>query len=100
MTFTHSLKKALGFLGGSVVMNANAGALGSILGLGRSPGGGHGNPLWSSCLGNPLDRGAWWATVHGVAKSWTRLSNWTTQLLGLDLVKGIWYKEMPLSLLS
>ena len=39
---------------------------GSIPGLGRSPGGGHGNPLQYSCLGNPMDRGAWWATVHGV----------------------------------
>ena len=37
--------------------------------LGRSPGGGHGNPLQYSCLDNPIDRGAWWATVHGVAKS-------------------------------
>ena len=45
---------------------------GSIPGLGRSPGGGHGNPLQYSCLENPMDRGAWWATVHGVAQSWTR----------------------------
>ena len=37
-------------------------------GLGRSPGGGHGNPLQYSCLENPMERGAWWATVHGVAK--------------------------------
>ena len=44
---------------------------GSIPGSGRSPGGGHGNPLQYSCLENPMDRGAWWATVHGVAKSWT-----------------------------
>ena len=43
----------------------------------RSPGGGHGNPPQYSCLGNPTDRGAWGATVHGVAKSWTRLSNFT-----------------------
>ena len=42
----------------------------SIPGLGRSPGGRNGNPLWYSCLENPIDRGAWWATVHGVAKSW------------------------------
>ena len=39
-----------------------------------SPGVGNGNPLQYSCLGNPMDRGAWWATVHGVAKSQTRLS--------------------------
>ena len=40
----------------------------SIPGLGRSPGGRNGNPLWYSCLENPIDRGAWWATVHGVAE--------------------------------
>ena len=45
--------------------------VGSIPGSGRSPGGGHGNPLQYSCLENPMDIGAWWATVHGVAKSWT-----------------------------
>ena len=45
--------------------------VGSIPGLGRSPGGGHGNPLESSCLEKPMDRAAWWATVHGVAKSQT-----------------------------
>ena len=43
--------------------------------LGRSPGGGQGNPLQYSCLGNPMDRGDWWATDHGVTKNWTRLSN-------------------------
>ena len=42
-----------------------------ILGLGRSPGGGHGNPLQHSCLENLMDRGAWKATAHRVAKSWT-----------------------------
>ena len=55
---------------------ANAGDIrytGSILRLGRSPGGGHGNPLQYSCPENSMDRGAWWATVHGVAKSQTRL---------------------------
>ena len=45
--------------------------LGSILGLVRSPGEGHGNPLQYSYLKNPMDKGAWWATVHGIAKSWT-----------------------------
>ena len=44
-----------------------------IPGLGRSPGGGHGNPLQHYCRGNPIDRVTWWATVHGVAKSWTCL---------------------------
>ena len=49
----------------------NAGDPGSIPGLGRSPGEGNGNPLQYSCLENPLDKGAWLATVHGVAKSQT-----------------------------
>ena len=52
---------------------ANGGAtehVGLIAGSGRSPGGGHGNPLQFSCLENPMDRRAWQATVHGVAKSW------------------------------
>ena len=55
---------------------ANAGDLGdrvSVPGLGRSPGEGSGNPLQYSCLENPMDRGAWWATVHVLAKSWTLL---------------------------
>ena len=45
---------------------------GLIPGKGRSPGGRHGNTLQYSCLGNPRDRGAWWATVHGLTKSWTQ----------------------------
>ena len=49
----------------------NAGDLGLIPGLGRSPGDGNDNPLQYSCLENPMDRGDWWATDHGVAKSWT-----------------------------
>ena len=44
-----------------------------IPGSGRCPGGGHGHPLWYSSLENPTDRGAWWAAVHGVTKSWTQL---------------------------
>ena len=55
----------------------NAGDLGSIPGLGRSPGEGNGNPLQYSCLENPMDGGAWWATVHRVAKSRTQLSDFT-----------------------
>ena len=54
---------------------ANAGDMGSIPGSGRSPGERHGNPLQYSCLENPMDSGAWWATVHRVTQSWTRLSN-------------------------
>ena len=64
------LNKCEGFPGGSVVKNlpANAGDMGSIPGSGRSPGEGNGYSLQSSCLENPMDRGLWWATVHGVAK--------------------------------
>ena len=53
----------------------NAGDLGSIHGSGRGPGGGNGNPLQYSCWENPMDSAAWRATVHGVAKSWTCLSD-------------------------
>ena len=55
----------------------NAGDLGSSPGLGRSPGEGKGNPLQYYCLENPMDRGAWQAIVYRVAKSWTRLSDFT-----------------------
>ena len=58
----------------------NAGDLGSIPGSGRSPGEGNGNPLQYPCLENPMDGGLWWATVHGVAKSRKRLSNFTHSL--------------------
>ena len=53
----------------------NAGDLGSIPGPGRPPGEGNGNPLQYSCLENPMDREAWQTTVHGIAKSWARLSD-------------------------
>ena len=67
----------VGFPCGSVVKNppAKTGDAGSTPGLGGSPGEGNGNPLQYSCLGNPKDRGAWWATVHRVTKSQTRLSD-------------------------
>ena len=55
----------------------SAGDLGLIPGLGRSPGDGNGNPLQYSCLEDSMDVGAWQATVHGVTKSWTQLSNIT-----------------------
>ena len=58
----------------------NIGDLGLIPGSGRSPGEGNGNPLQYSCLENAMDGGAWLATVHGVAKSWTRLSDFTSSL--------------------
>ena len=68
---------AWGFPGGSDCKESacNAGDLGSIPGLGRSPGEGHGNPLKYSCLENPMDRGALRAIVRGVTKSQTRLSD-------------------------
>ena len=72
----------LGFPGGGDGKESacSAGGLGSIPGLGRSPGEGNSNPLQYSCLENPMDGGAWQATVHGVAKSWTQLSNFTTTI--------------------
>ena len=66
-----------GFPGGSDRKESacNEGDPGSIPGSGRSPGEGNGNPLQYSCLTNSMDRGAWWATVHGVAKSRMQLSD-------------------------
>ena len=58
----------------------NVGDLSSIPGLGRYPGERNGNPLQYSCLENPMDGEAWWATVHGVAKSQTQLSDFTSQV--------------------
>ena len=58
----------------------SAGDQGSIPGSGRSPGEGHGNPLQHSCLENPMDRGAWWAIIHEVTKSWTWLSDFFLSL--------------------
>ena len=67
-TFIHGLPTWLS--GKESTCNAGAaGGVGSIPGSGRSPGGGNGNPLQYSCQDNPMDRGAWWATVHGVTKS-------------------------------
>ena len=78
-----------GLPGGAVVKNlptraGEARELGSIPGLGRSLGVGNGNPLQYSCLENPTDRGVWWATVHGVARSQTQISIHTTDQLRKD----------------
>ena len=68
-------KRGKGFPGGSdsKASTCNAGDAGLIPRLGRAPGVGNGSPHQYSCLENPTDRGAWWATVHGVAKSQTQL---------------------------
>ena len=67
----------VGFPGGSDGKESpcNAGDPGLIPGLGRSPGEENGNPLQYFCLENSVDRGTWWATVHGFTKSWTQLSD-------------------------
>ena len=78
--FMVQLSHPLGFPGGSEVKASasNAGDPGLIPGSGRSPGEGNGNPLQYSCLENPMDRGAWQATVHGVTKSQAQLSDFTS----------------------
>ena len=95
--FSFLLSEYLGFPGGAndKELPANAGDrrdVDLIPELGRSPGGGHGNPLQYSCLENPMDREARWATVHGVAESWTRLkrlSTHTSVYLGMELLDPI-----------
>ena len=84
-----SININLGFPGGSVVKNlpANAGDAGSIPGSGRSPEG-NGNPLQYSCLGNPMDRGAWWATVHEVARVGHNLVTKQQQQININYIKG------------
>ena len=73
----------LGFPGGSDSKESfcNAGDLGLIPGLGKSPGGGHGNPLQYSCLENPRDGGTWWAADYGVAQSRTRLKRLSSSIV-------------------
>ena len=91
------MKDTGGFPGGSEVKvsASDAGDLGSIPGSGRSPGEGNGNPLQyscleNSCLENPMDGGAWWGTVHWVAKSRTRLSDLTfKRLIDLTIQRSI-----------
>ena len=80
----------MGFPGGSAVKNllTNAGDLGSIPGLGRSLRETNGNPSQYSCLGNHMDRGAWYVTVYGVTKSWTQLNDLSS--LGLFWAVGLY----------
>ena len=82
----------------------NAGELSSIPGSGVSPGEGNGNPLQYFCLGNPIDRGAWWTLVHGVTKSWTQLSNkhLSSEIIQLSLrnslyVPNLFWHQRPVS---
>ena len=78
-------------------LTANAGdirVMGLIPGSGRSPGGVHDNPLQYFCLENPMDRGAWWATVHKVAKSRTQLKRLTTQI-GFSTIFQLWTLSGP-----
>ena len=79
LLFESKLFDFKGFPGGSVgkVSACNVGDLGSIPRSGRSPGEGNGYPLQYSCLGNSMDKGAWWATDHGFRKSQTRLSKFS-----------------------
>ena len=77
MRFNLPTTVLMGFPGASdgKESTCNTGDLDSIPGLGRSPGGGHGSLLQYSCLENPMNRGVWWATVHGVAKNQTQLGH-------------------------
>ena len=87
-----------GFPGGS-----SAGDMkdaGSIPGPGRSPGGRHGNPLQYSCLENVMDRGAWWATVHRIAQSQTRLKQLSTHARMLEIVNDIQFSSDTQSCLT
>ena len=82
--------------------STNAGVIrnvGSIPRSGTSPGGGHGNPLQYSCLENPMDGGAWRATVHRVAKSWTRLKRLSVHAIKMDDIHLLFYGELSNDLL-
>ena len=72
--------------------------MGSIPGSGRFPGEGYGNPFQYSCLENPIDREAWWATDHGVTKTWTQLSD--EHLQGFGIHKGVSAEQTALNLLK
>ena len=86
-----------GFPGGSEgkASGCNARDRGSIPGQGRSPGEGNGNPLQYSCLENPRPGGAWWATVHGTARTWTRLRDFTFIFFHFLHLKSIEFSPHP-----
>ena len=89
----------MGFPDGTVTKNppANAGdkSLKSDSWSGRSPGGGNGNPLQYSCLENSMYRGAWWATVHGVSKSQTWLSEWAHTHMAMSFFQRLCLASFP-----
>ena len=77
-----------------LVSSGDVGYLGSISGSGRSHGGGHGNTLQCSCLGNPMDRGAWWAIVHRVARvrhNWATEHTHTCHIFGVSCYPSHWF---------
>ena len=89
----------MGFSGGSALKESSyiasaTGDMGLIPGSGRSPRGGHDNPLQYSCLENPMDSGTWWATVHGFAKSWTQLKQLSMHLFPLRAGLALMYLKM------
>ena len=77
----------MGFPGGTSGRCRRRNRQGSVPGLGRSPGGGHGNPLQHSCLENPMDKGAWWATVHRVAKELDKSERLITHIILTNVKK-------------
>ena len=79
---------------------ANGGDTGLIPGLERSPGGGNGNPLQYSCLGNLADGEAWWATVRGVTKSWTQLSTHINTVKNVSCLFEIYLDNLRFTLLN
>ena len=89
----------MGFPGASVVkkLSASARDTGSIPGWERSPGEGNSNPLQYSCLGNPMDGGAWWVTVHGVAKGLdtTYQLNNNKELISTVLARQFYWQQVP-----
>jgi len=90
MTNGEEERCAVGFPGGSVVNNlpGSVGDASSFLGLGRSPGEGNGNPPQCSCLENPRDRGAWWASIYGVTQSQTQLKRLSSSNRCLYMTNG------------
>ena len=90
--WTHLWTPWASLLAQTLLSASNLGDLGSIPGLGRSPGEGNDNPLQYSCLENPMDWGAWWAAVHRVTKSQTRQSNWTEWMVLESVLVSFFYE--------